>query len=303
MLVNHQKRAKSCLLVQKNINNNIISDLIKCEFCELEMDPKNIPRHHNTCIKRFRKIIEEKDNIIEEKNNIIIEKDKIINDKDKTINDIITQLEIYKELSLQSRKTVEDIAKQNYNNTDNSNVSDSIDIVESKSQSISKDILNSQKNNNEIILFKLSLDNKNIVDIPVRKDGMINATLLCKAGGKLFADYKRSKQTDSYLHALELIMGIPIIKLLITEVGKYGGTWVHRKVAIHLSQWISPYFAVQVTNWMDELLVCGKLELENKFQSIINNTTEKKLSVYMDPFHEKDVLYIYNVTPKEELNI
>ena len=72
VLATHQKRAKSCLLVQKNINNNVISDLIKCEFCELEMNPKNITRHHNTCIKRFRKIIEEKDNIIAEKTNRII---------------------------------------------------------------------------------------------------------------------------------------------------------------------------------------------------------------------------------------
>ncbi len=58
--------------------------------------------------------------------------------------------------------------------------------------------------------------------------------------------------------------------------------------------------------------MCGKVELgkeksneelENKFQSIITNTTEKKLSIDMDPYHEKDVLYIYNVNPKEELNI
>lgn len=71
----------------------------------------------------------------------------------------------------------------------------------------------------------------------------------------------------------------------MTTVGKYGGTWVHRKVAIHLAQWLSPSFAVQVSNWLEELLITGKVELgneksseelDNKFQEQINQLTQEK---------------------------
>ena len=69
---------------------------------------------------------------------------------------------------------------------------------------------------------------------------------------------------------------------------------------------------MQVSRWTRELLLFGKVqlsqeksnnELDNEFKSVISNTTEKKLSIDMEPYHEKDVLYIYNVDPKEELNI
>jgi hypothetical protein len=76
------------------------------------MTHTNRQRHYNSCIKRYEKIIEEKDNIIEENGNIIAKKDKTIIDKDRIISDMKIQLEIYKELAQQSRKTVEEIAKQ-----------------------------------------------------------------------------------------------------------------------------------------------------------------------------------------------
>jgi hypothetical protein len=108
----------------------------------------------------------------------------------------------------------------------------------------------------------LKLPNGSSMNIPMREDGMINATMLCKAHGKkLLADYNRNKQTKEYLEELSINMGIPIIELFVTTAGKYGGTWVHRKVAIHLAQWLSPSFAVQVSNWLDELFITGKVEL------------------------------------------
>lgn len=279
------------------------------------MDPKNISRHHNTCIKRFRKIIEEKDNIIQQKHNIIIEKDKIINDKDKTINDTITQLEIYKELSLQSRKTVEDIARHNYNNTDNS---DSIDIVEDENNNTdnTKECYNIQKdntnNNTDIIELKLILKNDKILYIPVSKDGYVNCTKLCKAGNKRIDNWNRLKQSNDLLNVYSKLPHNRGSLISRSIEGRNGGTYFPIDIAIQIAQWIDPYFALQVSRWTREILLFGKVELgkeksneelENKFHSIITNTTEKKLSVDMDPYHEKDVLYIYNVNPKEELNI
>ena len=91
--------------------------------------------------------------------------------------------------------------------------------------------------------------------VPQRpRDGYINATAMCKAAGKLFADYGRLNQTQSFLEELSLDMGIPISKLVQVIQGRGDkitqGTWVHPRVAINLAQWLSPKFAVMVTDWV-----------------------------------------------------
>ena len=136
----------------------------------------------------------------------------------------------------------------------------------------------------------LKLPDGSSITIPMRKDGMINATMLCKAHGKkLLTNYTRNKETKDYLHELSSDMRISISQLIQVCKGNSSkfqqGTWVHRKVAIHLAQWLSPSFAVQVSNWLDELFITGKVELgqeksnkelENKFQEQIKLLTQEK---------------------------
>ncbi len=85
-------------------------------------------------------------------------------------------------------------------------------------------------------------------------DGYINATRLCQQAEKLFADYRRLAQTNAFLEALSLDMGIPISNLVQVIRGRGDrleqGTWVHPQVAINLGQWLSPEFAVQVSKWV-----------------------------------------------------
>jgi prophage antirepressor-like protein len=136
----------------------------------------------------------------------------------------------------------------------------------------------------------LKLANGSSVIIPMREDGMINATMLCKAHGKkLLTNYTRNKETKEYLEELSSDMRISITQLIQICKGNSSkfqqGTGVHRKVAIHLAQWLSPNFAVQVSNWVDELLITGKVELgneksleelDNKFQERIIELTQEK---------------------------
>lgn len=85
------------------------------------------------------------------------------------------------------------------------------------------------------------------------RDGYVNATAMCKAAGKLWADYRRLGTTGQYLEALSADMGIPITELVQSIRGgspALQGTWVHPQVAIHLAQWLSPEFAVKVTKWI-----------------------------------------------------
>ncbi len=88
-----------------------------------------------------------------------------------------------------------------------------------------------------------------------RADGYLNATEMCKVGGKEWYGYIRNKQTQEYLDALSADMKISKNKLMESIKGgdsKKQGTWVHPRVATHLAQWISPKFAVKVSGWIEE---------------------------------------------------
>ena len=78
-------------------------------------------------------------------------------------------------------------------------------------------------------------------------DGFINATRMCKAGGKKWFDYMRGDETQKFMVALKA--GYPAFKNLVISQhgGKHAGTWVHPQVAAHLATWISPEFAVAVS--------------------------------------------------------
>jgi KilA-N domain len=91
-------------------------------------------------------------------------------------------------------------------------------------------------------------------------DGYINATAMCKAAGKLFADYDRLGTTKQFMAELEVDMGIPISTLVQSIKGGSGpqGTWVHPHVAINLASWLSAKFAVQVSKWVHDWM-SGKL--------------------------------------------
>lgn len=91
-------------------------------------------------------------------------------------------------------------------------------------------------------------------------DEFVNATAMCQATGKRWAAYWANAGTQDFLHALATQQACQISDLLQTskvntEFG--GGTWVHRRVAIHLGQWCSPDFAVWVSGQI-EAIMTGK---------------------------------------------
>lgn len=86
------------------------------------------------------------------------------------------------------------------------------------------------------------------------EDGYINATALCAAANKTSSDYFKEDATRQFLDALSIKTKIPR-QTLVQEVGPKLNTssvWVHPKVAIHLGQWLSADFAVQVSEWVYE---------------------------------------------------
>jgi len=100
--------------------------------------------------------------------------------------------------------------------------------------------------------------------ITQRGDGYMNATAMCKAGGKQFNDYARLDTTKAFLDELNSITVIPVDeqfqRLTQSKPGAPstgGGTWVHPQVAYHLAQWISPVFAVKVSGWIHDMATHG----------------------------------------------
>lgn len=93
----------------------------------------------------------------------------------------------------------------------------------------------------------------NETDIPQRSgDGYINATKLCQAAGKRWHNYIRNETTGAFMRALSEKTRISVLLLnqQVTTPNGVSSTWVHPKVAIHLAQWLSADFAVQVSEWV-----------------------------------------------------
>lgn len=87
------------------------------------------------------------------------------------------------------------------------------------------------------------------------KDGYINATALCKAANKQWSEYNSNKSTKGFLEVVAAKTGIPVLELIqqVTSAG-VKSTWVHPKIATHLGQWLSPEFAYQVAEWVEDWL-------------------------------------------------
>lgn len=102
-------------------------------------------------------------------------------------------------------------------------------------------------------------------------DRYANATQMCNATDKKWNDYWRTQETQDFLVALAAFTGIPANELVASKKGNPahgGGTWVHPKVALHLAQWCSAAFAVQVTFWLDELLTKGRVSIDPQEQQL-----------------------------------
>jgi predicted HTH domain antitoxin len=122
------------------------------------------------------------------------------------------------------------------------------------------------------------------------EDGYINATQLCKAGGKEFKKWHKNDKTKEFLETLSirekisvymeekgLVTFLPdppkcLIDIKVDGDNDDRGTWVHPQVAIHISYWISSEFAVNVTGWIQQLLSTGSVSLERPVKAFATLT-------------------------------
>ncbi len=125
---------------------------------------------------------------------------------------------------------------------------------------------------------KISRDVNGIAVDQRIKDGFINATAMCVAHRKDISDWLALISTFELVSALASRLNIRpnsgnspnSIKtrvsatypdIVIVKRGspdKGGGTWIHPKLAVHLAQWCSAEFALQVSDWIEEWMTTGQ---------------------------------------------
>lgn len=152
---------------------------------------------------------------------------------------------------------------------------------------------------NDIFNCKLLLEDGTEFTIPLREDGYIYATGLCKIVNKRMYDWLRLKETKNLKKVIEndkqiLETGTGILASALIEVHKGGndkysqGTWIHPDLGLNLAQWCSPNFSAQVSKWLRELIFTGSVEhgkektneeIDAKYQEILKKLkeTEEKL--------------------------
>jgi hypothetical protein len=207
--------------------------------------------------------------------NKIIEKEKKIDEFDLITKQFVNENFPYDIVNKNIRPNnivlIDDINDTNINNDDN----------------INNDIIDNNKPinlilNNQIIQFR-------------ETDNYINATQLCKAGGKKLSHWICLDNTKELISVLASDIGIPASQLIDSKKGNSNnfeqGTWIHPDLAIQLAQWISARFALQVSSWIRQLFTEGKVEINLKILKEKENTIKD---------YEKRIKILENMTLKRQ---
>lgn len=105
-----------------------------------------------------------------------------------------------------------------------------------------------------------------------REDGFMSLTDMCQANGKLISHWFELKSTKEYLEVLKdrryRDSGNGPIEINRGGVPTEQGTWGDRHVAIRLAQWLSPEFALQVDEWVLEIMTKGSASIKSEQPAI-----------------------------------
>ncbi len=132
--------------------------------------------------------------------------------------------------------------------------------------------------------------NKVVIEVRA-SDGFINATQLCKAGGKRFPDWYRMDSTKELIGELEKSLDEKS-DLIDSSKSKYKGSWIHPDLAIPLAMWVSSKFVIKVSAWVGEWRAYSP-DNEHKFQQALQEI-EPSDKVMREKEIQKELQVKYN---------
>jgi hypothetical protein len=275
-----------------NEMNNILNNTkkIECKFCHKTFNfRQNKYQHEKTC-----KLKDQNNNKIEQ----LEEKNKVLEETIKVLNINNNKIEQLEEKNKVLEETIKELKRQPSINNQ------LINLLVDKTKTIDdlKTKIDENKHNNNIQPIQI-LKLNNIDVISRCEDNYINATQLCQAGGKQFADWYLLESTKKLINEAEINMKINISQLIDIKKGNDNGCsqeiWIHPDLAIQLAQWFSVQFALEVSKWIRTLSTGDIQLLENKNKEI--KIKDNKIKLLQDlyikkqqriEYPERNVIYI-----------
>jgi hypothetical protein len=256
-LKTHVQKNKKCIIAR---GLPISSDYV-CKCNHISMTKNEFQNHIQTCLtyqiethqSKYEEKIEEKDRYYTEQ--IESHKSKYTEQIDtlkQTIAKLEAKLEKFEDAVISSKKPIDE----------EEDIDDEEIPIPLKEQMSS--IVIDAKDDQKIEYSNITLNNVVISSRPI--DHYVNATQLCKAGGKFFKDWFRLESTKELID--ELSDDGRILPSLLVEsnrgrTSKYTqGSWIHPDLSIQLAQWISPKFAIQVSKWIRTLFNDGSVQID-----------------------------------------
>jgi len=139
----------------------------------------------------------------------------------------------------------------------------------------------------QMVEFVLELNGSKF-NIPVRRDGYVNVTKICQAAGKRLDHYKESQAGKEYMKYLQnrnlaksntRNSGITLLTSIRGNCPSRG-TFAHPDLAMAIAMWAHPPFLAEVTSWIQELLITGRVELgKEKSPEEVNEKLEEIFKV------------------------
>lgn len=246
-LYTHQNTAKFCLELRGEEKG------FECEFCKKKYaQKKGLISHIDLCEEKMeldKKKQQDYVKNLELENGRLLQVETIFKEKLKIQDEYITKLE---ERISSLQKTISDIASQPSHTYEHTPTVIPIPLHE-QMESIFNDGV--KVDDDDIVCSEITINDIVIISRPI--DHYIDATQLCKAGGKKFEDWLSLDSTKEYIMEIESVKGIPSSLLIETNKGDTSrfrrGSWIHFDLSIQLAQWLSPKIAVQVTSWLRTL--------------------------------------------------
>ncbi len=123
------------------------------------------------------------------------------------------------------------------------------------------------------------------ITLQFRNDGYLNATKMCQDAGKEWKHYHELARTKAFIATLSTSVAKTTDQLIITTTtgpNELRGTYVHRHIAINLAQWISPEFAVAVSELVFRYAT-GQVTTEESQRVAANIAAQVQVQESTDP--------------------